>query len=354
MNTLEATAIPYERQAEPETNRACGAACLSMVYRSFGMEVTQDAIWPAIAKETRFGSLSSTTHLMARDALSRGFAAVALQTRHALQTLRICRDSGIRAILNHRLTHDTPTGHYSVLVDIDNRNVVLHDPFFGPSRCLSHTELLELWLPRLPGSEIVGNVLIAVATEPPVVSMCQLCRTSIPANIGCPRCKKPVGLQPGVLIGCMSGTCVARLWNYICCPACDYTWNFSDKAFPSPLPPGAHAAPSCDTNPWMKPLFAEIDRFCGHVLGLPGAANHPDIKQLVEQITASKGRIELAQSEALAYQKMARDQLTKMWGDAKQMKEAHRKKMEELNRPSPPLDANALGHALLKNLGFIK
>ena len=31
--------------------------------------------------------------------------------------------------------------------------------------------------------------------------------------------------------------------------------------------------------------------------------------------------------------------------------EAHRKRMEELNRPSPPLDGNALGRALLKSLG---
>jgi hypothetical protein len=32
--------------------------------------------------------------------------------------------------------------------------------------------------------------------------------------------------------------------------------------------------------------------------------------------------------------------------------EAHNKMVEELNTPPPPLDGNALGHALLKNLGF--
>jgi hypothetical protein len=37
---------------------------------------------------------------------------------------------------------------------------------------------------------------------------------------------------------------------------------------------------------------------------------------------------------------------------AKQKKEAHRQRMEELNTPSPPLDGNALGRALLKNLGL--
>ena len=43
--------IPYEKQADPQTGRMCGAACLSMVYRSFGKEVPQAEIWQAIAKQ---------------------------------------------------------------------------------------------------------------------------------------------------------------------------------------------------------------------------------------------------------------------------------------------------------------
>ncbi len=142
------TAIPYERQTDPRDSRTCGAACLSMVYHSFGKEVPQSEIWPAIAKQNRFGSLASTTHLMALDALGRGFAAVAIQARHPLQALGLCREPGVRAILNHRLQPDSPAGHYSVLVDLDDKNVVLHDPFLGPSRRLSHAELLDLWQPR--------------------------------------------------------------------------------------------------------------------------------------------------------------------------------------------------------------
>src|ERR1035437_7350010 len=94
--------IPYEKQSDSQTNRGCGAACLSMVYRSFGKEVPQAEIWPAIAKKNRFGSIASTSHLMALDANKRGFAAVAIQARHSLQVLRLCRGAGVRAILNHR------------------------------------------------------------------------------------------------------------------------------------------------------------------------------------------------------------------------------------------------------------
>src|SRR5271169_808234 len=118
MNVVPAV-IPYEKQTDPKTSRMCGAACLSMVYRSFGKEVPQAEIWPAIAKVNRFGSLASTTHLMTQDALGRGFAAVAIQARHPIQALRLCKEAGIRTILNHRLEPGSRAGHYSVMLDID-------------------------------------------------------------------------------------------------------------------------------------------------------------------------------------------------------------------------------------------
>src|SRR5438132_8149937 len=124
MSATEATIIPYEKQFDPKAYRTCGAACLSMVYRSLGKDVAQAEIWSAIAQRNRFGSLASTTHLMARDALSRGFDAVAIQARHPLQALLFCRQLGIRAILNQRLKHDAPAGHYTVFVNIDDKNVV--------------------------------------------------------------------------------------------------------------------------------------------------------------------------------------------------------------------------------------
>src|SRR5579863_4947720 len=109
------TVIPYEKQSEELTGRACGAACLSMAYRSFGKQFAQTEIWPVIAKQNRFGRISSTTHLMTQDAINRGFSAVAVQARHPLQALRLCKAGGIRAILNHRVQTDSAAGHYTVL-----------------------------------------------------------------------------------------------------------------------------------------------------------------------------------------------------------------------------------------------
>jgi Peptidase C39 family len=369
MNATADMTIPYEKQYDPKSSRTCGAACLSMVYRSYGKEVAQAEIWPAIAKPNRLGSLSSTTHLMAMDALNRRFAAVAIHARHPLQALWLCQQSGIRAILNHRLKQDVAAGHYSVLISIDDKNVILHDPFYGPSRRLSHSELLEVWQPRFPTCEIVGNVLIGVGMLSPAESVCQLCGTPIPSNVECPRCKKSIGLQPAAVLGCVSGDCMARMWNYICCPSCDYMWTFSLQRPPptatasrcfNPASPSCRSvasvpaaeSPSTEDPLNLGRLFGELDKFCNHILSLPGAANHLEIKQQIDFISASKEKLKLAQAEVIANRKAHQERLTELMQTSMQKKEALCKRVEELTGPSPPLDGNALGYALLKNLGL--
>jgi hypothetical protein len=369
-----APAVPYEKQFDMQASRTCGAACLSMVYRSLGQEVSQRLIWPLIAKRNIYGSIASATHLMAADAVTRGFAAVAIQARHPLQALRVCRDSGIRAILNHRLQPDSPVGHYTVFVDIDETNVKLHDPYFGPSRRVTHDVVLDLWQPRLPNSEIVGNFLIGIASAesadgPP----CATCHAPFVKVVQCPRCKNAVSLEPVALLGCMNNSCAARLWNYVCCPTCDLTWNFTVES-PQHSPAAASSAPAtaglaslpagsaapasaAPPSPAADPLsfgkvFEELDKFCNHILSIPAAANHPDIKKQFDFIKASKEQLLLAHAESIANRKLHQDQLAALSQAAKQRQEVHQKKLDELNKPLGPLDGDALARALLKNLGF--
>lgn len=347
--------IPYEKQSDPETNRGCGAACLSMVYRSFGKEVPQAEIWPAIAKKNRFGSVASTSHLMALDANKRGFAAVAIQARHSLQVLRLCRGAGVRAILNHRAGKDSASGHYSVFVDIDDKFVVLHDPFNGPSRSLRHDELLELWRPRTPESEIIGLGLIAIADQnAPSVSACEFCHSPMPLKVGCPRCKQPVGLRPSVPLGCINNACIARMWNYVSCPSCDFTWSFSvDASAGTSAPPDPAAAKVDKKEPLsMDAAFAEMNKFCDHILSVPGAAQNPDIRKQLDALAVVKEQLVLSRAEALFHLKVQEERIAAMKESAKAGEEAHRKKMDAVNQPSPRLDGGALAVALMKNLGF--
>jgi Peptidase C39 family len=358
------TVIGYQAQSDHAARRSCGAACLSMVYSSFGREISQAEIWPLIAKRNHIGSVASTTHLMTQDALNRGFSAVALQARHPLQALRLCRDFGLRAVLNHRLRRDAPAGHYSVLVDIDDRNVVLHDPLLGPSRRLTFAELLELWLPQFANSEIAGNVLIAIATPgTPHLTSCGFCHTVLPSSVECPMCKKPVGLEPGALLGCISETCIARMWNYICCPSCDYVWTLNletPKAAASAGNAGLSGAGSpgprvanSPTNLDVNQLFGEVDKFSAYVLSIPAVANHPEIKKQFDAIALGKEKFRMAYAEQIARRTMLDEQLAAVAEKQKEEEEANRQKWEDLSRPTPPLDGNALARSLLKNLGFI-
>ena len=372
-----ALAIPYERQFDPHYTRTCGAACLNMVYRMLGREIPQDKIWLTIAKKNQYGSVASTTHLMTADAVSRGFSAVAIQARDPLRVLRVCRDSGIHAILNHRLKPDSPVGHYTVLVDIDETHVTLHDPYFGPARRIEHAVLLDLWQARLPNSEIIGNFLIAVAPEGREQPPCAACHTELPPQVRCPRCKNPVALQPEEVLVCPNNSCEARLWNYVCCPACDLTWNFTieppraaaapsasataNEAFPpaapSPSQPSPSAAPpsvpSLSSVLDLPKLFGELDKFCAFVLSIPAAANHPEIKKQLDLIAGSKDQLTQAVAEEEAAQNARFAQLAAIKQQTQATREAHKKKIEELNKPLSPLDGDALARALLKNLGFL-
>lgn len=353
--TALSAAIPFEKQENMQTDRGCGAACLSMVYKSFGKDVPQAEIWPRIAKQNRFGSVASTTHLMALDAIHQGFNAVIIQARHPLQVLRLCHEAGIRAIINQRPHPGVQTGHYTVLVDIDQSNVVLHDPAVGSFRRMPHAHLLQLWQPQSGDSEILGSVIVGIAEESGPVAACEFCHTAIPAKVDCPKCKKGVGLNPAALLGCIRDGCIARMWNYVACPSCDYVWSFNEAGVSNGDVPSAaepKQGPSFPQPQNLDGVFAELDKFCAQLLTIPGAGQHADLTTHLKFMEASKDKLKLAQVEELAAVKKHVDKLVAAERNAKLMQEVRRKKQEELNAPLSPLDGRALGESLLRNLGF--
>jgi hypothetical protein len=346
--------IPYEKQANAQNSRTCGAACLSMVYRSLGKEVPQPEIWAAIAKVNRFGSLASTTHLMVSDALKRGFDAVAIKARHPIFALRCLRDTNIRVILNHRLGLDQPTGHYSVLVDVGDRHVTLHDPYFGPSRRMTHGELMQLWEPGV-NTEIAGEMLIAIAPRQTEAAACEICQTPIPSAVACPQCGKPVGLRPATGIGCVGQACVVRRWLQVCCPFCDYTWDFI-KGAPAPAvsPPPEEQKKESPVVVEINKAFAKIDQYCAQLAALPLVAANAQVMKNLELIKGSRGKMLEAAAELQEKRRVHLAKLQARLEKAQAKKAALDQKKAEMKMPPPPLDGNALGVALLKNMGLIR
>ena len=346
MSASRAT-IPYERQSEAQGNRLCGAASLAMVYKFFGKTVPQSEIWPRISKRNNLGSLASATYLMAQDAISRGFTAIAIQAKHPLQALRLCRDAGIQVILSHRLKEDLPTGHYSVLVDLDPTNVTLHDPYFGPSRQISHTALLGLWQPGFPNSEITGNVLIGISDRAMPLPVCKQCGTEMPASVHCAACNKPIALEPAPVLGCVGASCAARMWNYLCCPSCDYTWSFALQRADA-----AERAEMAGAEQLARAVAA-IEEFCAKIRSMPEAAANPQVLQYLDAMMASRQRLELATSEQQSHLRQRQAQVGQLEKEASQREERVARAKREAETPATTPDGNELGRALLKSLGLL-
>ena len=103
--------------------RTCGAACLSMVYQlAAARKFRSGLIWPRIAKKNIYGSIASTTHLMAADAvIPRVRRPWRFRLAHPLQgTCAFAGTPAFAPFMNHRLQPDSPAGHYTVFVDIDD------------------------------------------------------------------------------------------------------------------------------------------------------------------------------------------------------------------------------------------
>jgi hypothetical protein len=198
-------------------------------------------------------------------------------------------------------------------------------------------------------------VLIGVAARPSLFSGCQFCRTATPSGLECPQCKNPVDLQPAELLGCMNSHCIGRIWNYVCCPSCDYMWALSLRPTDdSPAAPvistrdRASAADALDVNK----LLGDVDKFCNHIRGIPNAANHPEIQKQLDQISTCRDKFVLAYAEQLARSTMLEKRFAELTKQAREQEVAIRQKMEESRKPLPSLNGNALGRALLGNLGF--
>lgn len=216
------TEIPYERQADADSGKTmCGAASLCMVYRSLGLDCAQEEVWPNVARPGAGGRRTARSYLLGADAQRRGLEAVTLKARSPWPALERCHRHGLRVILVHRITPQAGSGHCTVLVDVNDTEVVLHDPLLGPSRTLTRHELLLLWSAGWSSVDLAGQILVAIGRPDDGGADCPQCGTAIPATVPCRRCRQPVPLRPAAALGCVAAACRERVWEYIYCPGCD-------------------------------------------------------------------------------------------------------------------------------------
>ena len=133
-------------QLRPVTHQYayCGPACLQMVLEYFGIRETQKKLGK-IAGTTR---VTGTTHKGMKRALqSYGFGVNIKHTTSTFDDLRmLVVNKKLPVIVNWYSTFNPPaSGHYSVVVDIDKKNITLMDPEIRATRMLGLDEFNKLW-----------------------------------------------------------------------------------------------------------------------------------------------------------------------------------------------------------------
>jgi hypothetical protein len=227
---MDAIASIYEPQLAGLGARTCGAAALCMIYRALGLECSQAEVWARLGGAGR-SSGGARAHRLAADALGQGLAALVVQVQTPWSFLLACSEAGVGVILNHRLSQYSPWGHYTVLDQIEEETVWVHDPQFGPHRPLAREELLRLWQGAPGRTEIAGNVAIVAGRAGPQ-SSCSVCQRLLPMSIRCYNCHQDNRLQPDVALGCIDPACMGRRWRQLFCLNCD--WSFHGHPHPPP------------------------------------------------------------------------------------------------------------------------
>ena len=214
--------IPFEKQIEKPNNRMCGAACLSMIYKYYGIPDDQLSIWSRIKDKDGIGNLFAFTYKICADLLNHNINSLIIQAIKPLEVLKICDKNNFSAILVHRVKRNSNFGHFTVFNKIEGDRININDPMKDkPTRIYKKT-ILDLWKDT-GGDEVFGNILIPITKNHTDKYLCSECKKEIPISLKCPNCnaEQVIPLTPKETLGCVNDGCSQKTWNFIVCPFCD-------------------------------------------------------------------------------------------------------------------------------------
>ena len=171
--------VPYETQIN---ELACGAACLSMVFRLFGIPVSSEKIWSDVEKHE---GVPFAQHICSF-ANKQSVTAMALYLQDCSgEILDFCLLNHLEVILLQRFVENPFNGHYTVLIGADKDFIYYHDPNpnaqDGQGKKISRYDLL--WnMTALENSQMgSGRQMIIVANQKHNATVdCMKCFASIP------------------------------------------------------------------------------------------------------------------------------------------------------------------------------
>ncbi|MBP3649135.1 MAG: C39 family peptidase [Clostridia bacterium] len=155
--------IPHVQQ--PANSAMCGAACLEMMYRHFGLQRTMRDVWPVIKKESSIGRINCRTALMAKEAAAQGFTANVVISTDAIAMIESCLEQNIGIIYLCRKHPLDKEGHFSAVVGRTYKGIHINDPRLdaarGANRPVKEADFLTSLRPF--GEVTSGNTFLLLA-----------------------------------------------------------------------------------------------------------------------------------------------------------------------------------------------
>lgn len=168
--------IPHIKQSQ-ETS--CGAAALAMVYHYFGKrDQTEEVIWERlkVSRPTINNQYYLESFDLARDSsiqeLSHFIGQAVLDSPElALQPIKEFLNLSIPVIVCQKISSNNELGHFRVVTNIKNDNIILNDPLKDDGNTLfSIQDFLSLWQKGNNG-EVVGGQFIAIFNKDSITEM---------------------------------------------------------------------------------------------------------------------------------------------------------------------------------------
>jgi len=161
---LRETSLPFVRQTHPSS---CGAACLTMIYQHFGLDLNEECVFQDVIGIDVRGGQNCRTYLMCQDAINKGYAAIAFRADDVRNTIKACRENDIELIVLFHASPGSLAAHFCVINNVLPGGVYLKDPKLDETRekSLKFRELDNLMqATHLPGDDICGNnTMIAIS-----------------------------------------------------------------------------------------------------------------------------------------------------------------------------------------------
>ncbi|EOK6316693.1 cysteine peptidase family C39 domain-containing protein [Vibrio parahaemolyticus] len=152
--------VPYIKQ--PKGSAKCGAACAAMVIKHYsGKKVAIDEIWNSIsAISPELGREYCRTYKIGAYITSSHFNCVTVKYQNLSELLEFCNANDIAPIINHKSFNDRRGGHFSVIKNISQGNVLINDPENKKRVSVALSELELMAKKESQNDEVGGNTAI--------------------------------------------------------------------------------------------------------------------------------------------------------------------------------------------------